>query len=99
MSLPTFTLFHVVLSLIGIAAGFVTLFGMFRSQPPGGWTTLFLATTILTSVTGYFFPVDRILPSHIVGAVSLVVLAVATIAFYRYRLDGASRGVYVITAL
>jgi hypothetical protein len=53
----------------------------------------------LTSVTGYFFPVDRVLPSHIVGAISLVVLAAATIAFYRYRLEGAARGLYVITAL
>ncbi len=55
-------------------------------------------TTILTSVTGYFFPADRILPSHVVGAISLAVLAVATLACYHYRLEGASRGIYVITA-
>ena len=99
MSLPTFTLLHVVLSLIGIAAGFVALLGMFRSQPPGGWTLPFLATTILTSVTGYFFPANRILPSHIVGAVSLVVLAVAVVALYRFRLAGAWRWIYVASAL
>ena len=99
ISLPTFTLFHVVLSFIGIAAGFVAVFGMLRSQPPGSWTTLFLATTILTSVTGYFFPVSRILPSHIVGAVSLVVLAVAVVALYRFRLGGAWRWIYVASAL
>lgn len=99
MSLPTFTLFHVVLSLIGIAAGFVTLFALFSSKPPGGWTTLFLSTTILTSVTGYFFPVNRILPSHIVGAVSLVALAAAVVALYRFRLAGAWRWIYVVSAL
>lgn len=99
MSLPTFTLFHVVLSLIGIAAGFVALFGLFRSKPPGGWTTLFLSTTILTSVTGYFFPATRVLPSHIVGAVSLLVLAVAVVALYRFRLVGAWRWIYVVAAI
>jgi len=99
MSTSAFTTFHVVLSLVGIATGLVVAAGMFGSRRLGGWTAVFLATTILTSVTGYFFPVDRILPSHIVGAISLVVLAIATIAVYRYRLEGASRGVYVITAL
>jgi len=99
MSSSAFTTLHVVLSLIGIATGLVVAAGMFGSKRLDGWTTIFLATTILTSVTGYFFPVDRILPSHVVGALSLVVLAVATVSFYRYRLGGASRGVYVITAL
>ena len=99
MSTSAFTTLHVVLSLIGIATGLIVAAGMFGSKRLDGWTAIFLATTILTSVTGYFFPVDRILPSHIVGATSLGVLAVAMIVFYRYRLDGASRGIYVITAL
>ena len=99
MSTSAFTTFHVVLSLIGIATGLVVAAGMFGSKRLGGWTFVFLATTILTSVTGYFFPVEKILPSHIVGAISLVVLAIATAAFYRNRLEGASRGTYVIAAL
>lgn len=99
MSTSAFTTFHVALSLIGIATGLVVAGGMFGSKRLGGWTTVFLATTILTSVTGYFFPVDRVLPSHVVGAISLVALALATTAFYRFHLDGASRGIYVITAL
>ena len=99
MSTLAFTTFHTVLSLIGIATGLVVAAGMFGSKRLDGWTAVFLATTILTSVTGYFFPVDQVLPSHIVGAISLVVLAIATVAFYRYRLEGFSRGIYVITAL
>jgi hypothetical protein len=99
MSLPTFTLFHVVLSLVGIAAGVVVLVGLFNSRLPGGWTALFLATTILTSVTGYLFPANRVLPSHIVGAVSLVVLTVAVAALYRFRLVGAWRWIYVVFAV
>jgi hypothetical protein len=99
ISTSAFTTLHVVLSLIGIATGLVVAAGMLGSKRLDGWAAVFLATTILTSVTGYFFPAERILPSHIVGAISLVVLAVATMALYRYRLEGASRGIYVITAL
>jgi hypothetical protein len=99
MSTSAFTTFHVVLSLIGIATGLVVAAGMFGSKRLDAWTSVFLATTILTSVTGYFFPVERILPSHIVGAISLIVLALATLAFYRNHLEGAWRGIYVITAL
>ncbi|HKE38608.1 MAG TPA: hypothetical protein VKG21_02125 [Casimicrobiaceae bacterium] len=99
MSTSTFTLLHVVLSLIGIAAGFIVVAGMLASRKLDGWTGLFLLTTILTSVTGYFFPVDRVLPSHIVGALSLAVLVIAVLAFYRYRLQGSWRWIYVVTAL
>jgi hypothetical protein len=99
MSLATFTLVHVVLSLIGIAAGLVVLVGMLRSQRLGGWAALFLATTVLTSVTGFFFPFERLLPSHIVGIISLVVLAVALWALYVRRLAGAARWLYVSTAV
>ena len=99
MSLSTFTMVHVVLSLIGIFAGLLVLVGMFSSKTLPGWTGIFLATTILTSVTGYFFPVERILPSHIVGAISLVALAIAVLAYYRYRVSGSWRWVYVVAAL
>lgn len=99
MSIAAFTLFHVVISLVGIAAGFVVLLAMFRSERVDGWTALFLVTTILTSVTGFFFPRDQVLPSHIVGALSLLVLAVAVLAYYRYRLSGAWRWIYVVFAV
>ena len=84
MSLATFTLVHVILSLIGIAAGFVALFGMLAAKRLDGWTALFLVTTILTSVTGFFFPVAGFMPSHAVGIISLVFLAAALAARYAY---------------
>lgn len=99
MSLATFTLVHVIISLVGILAGLVVVFGMLSSKSPGGWTALFLATTVLTSVTGYFFPAEHILPSHIVGAISLVLLAVAIFALYSRRLAGSWRWIYVVTAV
>ena len=99
MSIATFTLVHVVLSLIGIAAGFVAVGAMTRSRLLPGWTLVFLVTTILTSVTGYFFPVDRILPSHIVGAISLVLLAVAVIALYSFQAMRSWRWIYAVTAV
>ena len=92
-------LMHVALSLVGIATGLVVALAMLASRPFPGWTAVFLATTVLTSVTGYFLPADRILPSHIVGAISLVLLALALVALYTYRLAGAWRWIYVSTAV
>jgi hypothetical protein len=99
MSIPTFTLVHVVLSLAGIASGLVVLFGMFGSKSLEGWTALFLATTVLTSVTGFFFPADKVLPSHIVGVISLLFLAAAILALYVYHLAGSWRWIYVVGAV
>ena|SRR5260221_9481153 len=99
MSTSTFTLVHVVLSLVGIFAGLVVVFGMFNSKTLDGWTALFLATTVLTSVTGFPFPRDHILPSHIVGIISLVVLAITIYALYSRHLAGPWRWIYVVTAV
>jgi hypothetical protein len=99
MSIATFTLVHVVLSLVGIFTGLVVVFGMLGSKKLDGWTALFLVTTVLTSVTGFFFPFDKILPSHIVGIISLVVLAIAILALYALHLAGPWRWIYVVSAV
>ena len=99
MSLGTFTLLHVVISLVGIVTGFVVVFGMLSARRLGTWTAIFLATTILTSVTGFLFPFERVLPSHIFGVISLVVLALARLGLYGYRLAGRWRWIYVVSAL
>jgi hypothetical protein len=98
LSLSTFTTEHVVISLIGIASGIIVLFGMLGAARLPGLTALFLATTVLTSATGFLFPLDHLLPSHIVGIISLVVLAIALVALYAFHLSGAWRWIYVITA-
>src|SRR5450432_3581702 len=98
MSLSTYTLIHVIISLIGIAAGFVVLFGMFKGKRFDGWTAIFLFFTVLTSITGFGFPFDHLLPSHKVGILSLVVLALTIPALYFFHLAGAWRRVYVIGA-
>jgi len=99
MSIATFTTVHVILSLIGIASGIVVLFGMLGGKRLHGLTAIFLATTVLTSVTGFLFPHDRLLPSHIVGIISLVALALAILALYVYGLAGSWRWIYVATAV
>jgi hypothetical protein len=99
MSIPTFTLLHVLVSLVGILAGLVVVFGMFASKRYERWTALFLATTVLTSASGFFFPRDHILPSHIVGVISLVVLAIAIYALHARRLAGPWRWIYVVTSV
>jgi hypothetical protein len=97
--MTTFTFVHVVLSLIGIFSGFIVMFGLFAAKRLDGWTAIFLASTVATSVTGFLFPFHRFLPSHGVGIVSLLVLAVAVLARYAFHLAGAWRRTYVVTAL
>jgi hypothetical protein len=102
MSTATFVLVHVVISLIGIVAGLVVMFGMLGSKRQPGLTAIFLLTTILTSATGFLIPpllFDKTLPSHMIGLLSLLLLAIACIALYIMRLSGAWRWIYVLTAL
>jgi K+-transporting ATPase A subunit len=99
MSVETFTALHVVISLVAIAAGLVVAFGMLTNRRLDGWTALFLATTIATSVTGFFFHSKAFGPPHVVGVISLVVLAVALLALYGRHLAGFWRPTYVVTAI
>jgi len=96
MSLVTYTLVHVLLSLAGIGSGLVVLFGLINGKLLDGWTAAFLATTVLTSVTGFGFPFTHLLPSHIVGILSLVALALAILGRYALGLAGSWARVYVI---
>jgi hypothetical protein len=98
MSLATFTLVHVLISLIGIVSGFVIVFGLLGGKRLDGWTAVFLTTTALTSLSGFGFPFEHLLPSHKVGIVSLVVLAVAIAARYAFHLAGAWRSIYSVGA-
>jgi hypothetical protein len=99
MSLATYTIIHVIISLVAILAGFVAVFAMIGGNRAAAWTAIFLWMTVLTSVTGYGFPFVKVLPSHIVGAISLVVLAVALYALYVAHLAGAWRWIYVVSAV
>jgi len=99
MILEIYTLVHVLISLAGIFSGFVVLFGLLTRKQLDGWTLLFLATTVATSVTGFFFPFRGFTPAHAVGIISLIVLAIALYARYSRDLSGAWRKTYVFTAM
>jgi hypothetical protein len=102
MSLSTFVTVHVIISLIGIVVGIIVMFGLLGSNRMPGLTAIFLLFTILTSATGFLIPPllsEKLLPSHMVGALSLVLLAIACIALYGMKLSGAWRPVYVVTAM
>lgn len=86
--------FHTWLSLIAIAVGAVVLRGLLDGRPPSLATNIFLVTAILTSVTGYLIPAPHLLPSHIVGAVALIVLAVALYARHARHFAGVWAPVY-----
>jgi hypothetical protein len=94
--MDTFTLVHVVLSLIGIVTGLVVLYGLLTANRMDGWTLVFLVTTVATSVTGFFFPFKGVTPAIILGILSLLVLAAAIAARYAFHLAGSSRWSYVV---
>jgi hypothetical protein len=97
--ITTFTLIHVVLSLVGIFAGLIVAGGFVAGKRLDGWTGVFLVSTVLTNVTGFGFPFVSLLPSHIVGVLSLIVLAVVIAARYWKHLAGRWPGVFVVGAV
>jgi hypothetical protein len=97
--MATLLALHVAVSLIAIALGLVMAAALVGTPPRHRLSVPFLWTTILTSVSGFPLPADRILPSHIVGAISLVLLALAAVAWYRHRLAGGWSRVWVVTAM
>jgi len=99
MSLSTFTLVHVVISLVGIGSGLIVVYGFLTGKRLDGMTALFLATTALTSITGFMFPFEHLLPSHKVGMLSLVILAAAIPARYVFHMSGHWRWIYVVGAV
>ena len=98
LSLYAFTALHVVISLIAIASGLVVVAQMIGGRKSEPWTAFFLATTVLTSVTGFMFPSKAFGPPHVFGVISLIVLALAVVGWYQRRLAGAWRWIYVVTA-
>ena len=99
LSVGAFTTLHVIISLVGLLAGAAAIVAMLADKPPGLSTALFLCATVLTSATGFLFHSAKIGPPHIVGVLSLIVLALACAALYGFHLKGAWRTVYVVTAL
>jgi hypothetical protein len=96
LGMPPFTFFHVLVSLVGIGSGVVVLWGLLTGRRLDGWTVVFLSTTVATSVTGFGFPFFGLLPSHVVGILSLIILAAAIVARYVRHLAGAARATYVV---
>ena len=99
MVLHVYTIIHTLISLVGIFTGLVVLFGLLAGKRLDGWTKWFLITTVLTSVTGFFFPFHGFTPAHGVGIISLIVLALAIYARYPRHLVGHWRWIYVVTAV
>jgi len=99
LGMSAFTMVHVLLSLVGIFAGFVVAFGFLTSKPLNGWTAIFLGSTVLTSVTGFFFPIHGLTPGLVIGVLSLIVLAIAIFARYQRHLAGGWRRSYVISSM
>ena len=91
LGMPVYTFVHVLISLVAIAAGLVALYGFFSSRRNSFINAVFLIMTILTCLTGFGFPFVKLLPSHIVGIITLVFSCVAVIALYGRKLAGRWR--------
>jgi hypothetical protein len=98
LSLAQFTYLHVFLSMIGIGAGLFVVFGFFTSRRLSILTSLFLVTTVMTSLTGFFYPFTGITPGIILGILSLIVLLFAIVGLYVKKLEGPWRAIYVVSA-
>jgi hypothetical protein len=99
LSLSNFTLLHVAISLVAIASGVVVMWGMLRGERLDGWTSLFLLTTLLTSVTGFMFPFQQFLPSHAFGFISLLLLVPTLLGRYAFAMRKAWRWIYIVGAV
>jgi hypothetical protein len=99
MSTSTFTMLHVIISLVGILSGVIVVFRMLSAARLSTCTALFLITTVATSVTGFMLPSPGFDAAHVVGVISLVVLAIAILALYVYNLAGAWSSLYVVSSV
>ena len=97
MSTATYTLLHVLISLVGIGSGLVVMYGLLTANPLRRWTQLFLVTTAATSLTGFLFPNAHVTPGIVIGVLSLILLVAAVVARYRVHLRGAARPIYVFS--
>ena len=94
-----FTTIHVVITLIAMVAGLIAIFGMIGNERRDTVNGVFLRFTVLTSVTGFLFPIHGLTPALILGMMSMAVLAIALAARYRFAMQGSWRWAYVVTAV
>jgi hypothetical protein len=99
LSVAAFTTLHVLISLVGIGSGVVFFAALLRHQWLSTWNLVFLVTTVATSATGFLFVSKSFGPPHVIGLLSLIILAVAIFALYGRRLTGPWRKLYLGTSL
>lgn len=98
LSISQFIALHVAISFIAIAAGLVALPAFVAGRRVPGMMSLFLVTTLLTSLTGFLFPFRGFTPAIGTGIVSTIVLIIAFVAYYGYKLRGKAGVVYAVSA-
>jgi hypothetical protein len=98
LTIPQFTTLHVLISFVGIIAGLIALPTFARGRLLPRTNVIFLWFTLLTSLTGFLFPIVAFTPALGTGIVSTLVLAVAFWAWYARKLAGRAAPVYAVTA-
>ena len=92
------TLLHALVSLVGLLTGLVVLLALVAGRNPEDWASWFLSTTLLATVTGFFFRHEQVTLSELIGIVSLAALVLGIYALYGRGLAGSWRGIYVVAA-
>lgn len=81
-------MFHTAISLIAVVAGAIALFRYREISPRNGLGRTYIITTVITALTGFgIFQHGGFGPPHMLGIITLVVLAIA-FAAGRTRLFG-----------
>jgi hypothetical protein len=99
LGMPPLLALHVIISLVCILAGLVVVWGLFGSKLLPGWTLVFVATALITDITGFPLPPFGVDPPRILGVISLVVLIPLLASRYAFHLKGVWRPVYAVTAV
>ncbi|WP_428627573.1 hypothetical protein [Sphingopyxis sp.] len=98
LTIPQFTALHVAISLVGIAAGLIALPAFARGRILPRTTGIFLWTTLLTSLTGFLFPIVAFTPALGFGILSTLILVATFWAWYGRKLVGSAATIYAVTA-
>ena len=83
LTIPQFTAIHVAISLIAIASGLIALPAFARGRLLRRTTGIFLWATLLTSLTGFLFPIVAFTPALGFGILSTLILIFTFSAYYR----------------
>ena len=93
------TLFHVIVSLIAIVSGIGVAYGLIVSRRYERCTFVYMVSTIVTLLTGFFFPYHGFTPAIGIGILCTLIFIPTAIARYTFHMNGIWRPVFIVGSL